>query len=97
MKEKNEPTKIVKGGFRATLALIFSIIALVLAILAYNRSGDQADLQSDLRELQQKMDKVKQETTELVKRVKEETTKAVKNMAIELKKKDNKPTGPEKE
>ena len=28
MKEKNEPTKIVKGGFRATLALIFSIVTI---------------------------------------------------------------------
>jgi hypothetical protein len=29
-----ESTKIVKGGFRATLALIISIIALLVAILA---------------------------------------------------------------
>ncbi|UCD77027.1 MAG: hypothetical protein JSW26_16535 [Desulfobacterales bacterium] len=97
MKEGKTPQKIVKGGFRATLALIFSMIALVLSFVAYNRSGGQADLRSDLKELQQKMDKVKQETTELVKRLREETTKAVKSMGAELKKQDDKPTSPEKE
>ena len=30
-----EEKKIVKGGFRATLALIISIIALAIAVLSY--------------------------------------------------------------
>jgi hypothetical protein len=39
-------TKVVKGGFRATLALIISIIALVLAIVAFNRTGTEGPLKA---------------------------------------------------
>ena len=35
-------TKIVKGGFRATLALIISIIALILSIMAYYAKKEDA-------------------------------------------------------
>jgi hypothetical protein len=34
-------TKIVKGGFRATLSLLISIIAIVLAVAAFTRTIDQ--------------------------------------------------------
>ena len=43
--------KVVKGGFRATLALIVSIIALVFAVLAFNRTGgDESYLNSKARQ-----------------------------------------------
>ena len=44
-----EPTKIVKGGFRATLALLISIIALILSILAYNRTSDQSTFSTEIQ------------------------------------------------
>ena len=45
--------KVVKGGFRATLALIISIIALVFAVYAFNRAGGkQSDLKSKDRDSQ---------------------------------------------
>jgi hypothetical protein len=36
-------TKVVKGGFRATLALIISIVALILAIVAFNQMSKVRD------------------------------------------------------
>ena len=50
MKEKKEPTKIIKGGFRATLALIFSIIALIFSLLAYYQTTDQTKYQTEIQD-----------------------------------------------
>jgi len=69
--------KVVKGGFRATLALLFSIIALILAIVAFNRTGGQADLKAQVGELSTKLEKMKQETG-----------KALEKIGIEVKKVD---------
>ena len=51
---KGEKTKIVKGGFRATLALVISIIALILAVMAYNSVGRGVDLNDQIKDLQGK-------------------------------------------
>jgi hypothetical protein len=51
--------KVVKGGFRATLALIISIIALALSLMAYTRTGNQGKLKSDTSE---NLEKVRAET-----------------------------------
>lgn len=85
MNEKNAPTKIVKGGFRATLALIFSIIALILSIITFNRTTSQAEYQSEISELKAKLEKVKQETAERVGKIRQETANAIKKMGIEIK------------
>ena len=79
-------TKIVKGGFRATLALVVSIVALILAIVAYNRSGDQAALKDQISDLQSKMKTLRTETSEKVNKVRQETNKILKNVGIEIKK-----------
>jgi hypothetical protein len=86
MKETNEPTKIIKGGFRATLALIFSIIAIVLAFIAYSRTENQEELNAKIKSLQTKMEKMKSETSERLIKVREETSKALKKMGIDIKK-----------
>ena len=86
MRGKNEPTKIIKGGFRATLALIFSIIAIVLAFIAYNRTGNQEELNAKIKSLQTKMEKMKSETSERLIKAREETSKALKKMGIDIKK-----------
>ena len=88
MKEKNEPTKIVKGGFRATVALIVSIIAIILAIIAFNRTGNQEELNAKIKSLQTKMEKMKSETSERVSKIRQETVNAVKKLGIEIKKAD---------
>ena len=82
--------KVVKGGFRATLALIISIIALILAIVAFNRTGGQADLNAQIKDLTTKMEKMKTETSERVNKVREETAKALKKIGIDVEKEKSK-------
>ena len=79
-------TKIVKGGFRATLALILSIIALIFAIVAYNRTGDQTALKAQISDLQSRIKALRTETSEKVDLVRQETNKILKNVGIEIKK-----------
>jgi predicted Holliday junction resolvase-like endonuclease len=81
-------TRGVKGGFRATLALIISIIALVLAIIAFNRTGGQGDLNAQIKDLKTKMET--KETSEKVSKVRQETTKALEKVGIDIKKEDKK-------
>ena len=54
MKERNEPTKIVRGGFRATLALILSVIALIFSLITFNQTTNQAEYQTEIKELKEK-------------------------------------------
>jgi len=86
MREDREVRKIVKGGFRATLALLISIIALILAIISYSRTGTHEDLSAQIKSLQKKMETMKSETSERLNKVREETSKALKKMGIDLKK-----------
>jgi hypothetical protein len=82
--------KVVRGGFRATLALIISIIALILAIVAFNRTGGQADLNAQVKDLRTKMERMKRETSEKMSKVREETTKALEKVGIGIKKEEKK-------
>ncbi|NIO03045.1 MAG: hypothetical protein GTN74_00095 [Proteobacteria bacterium] len=81
--------KIVRGGFRATLALLISIIALILAFIAFNRTGGEVDLNAQIRELRARMEKMKQETSERVDRVREETAEALEGISKALKKEES--------
>ncbi|MFC1863151.1 hypothetical protein ACFL1Z_04275 [Thermodesulfobacteriota bacterium] len=84
----NRETKIVKGGFRATLALIVSIISIIVAIVAFNRTGDQAALRAQISDLQSRMKTLRTETSEKVNMVRQETNKLLKNVGIEIKKEE---------
>ena len=79
-------TKIVKGGFRATLALIISVIALIVAIFAFNRAGDQTSLRAQVSDLQSRIKTLSTETSEKVNMVRQETNKLLKNVGIEIEK-----------
>ena len=83
-------TKVVRGGFRATLALIISIIALIVAIVAFNRTGGQTDLNAQIKDLRTKMEKMKNETAEKVGKVRDETAKALEKVGIDIKKEEKK-------
>ena len=85
-----EAKKVVKGGFRATLALLISIVALIFAIIAFNRSGGEADLKAQIKDLQGKMKVMKKETSETVDKVRKETAKALKKVGIDIEKQENK-------
>jgi hypothetical protein len=80
----------VRGGFRATLALIISIVALIVAIVAFNRTGGQADLNAQVKDLRTKMEKMKKETAEKMSKVRQETTKALEKVGIDIKKEEKK-------
>ncbi|MFO8165487.1 MAG: hypothetical protein ACQEQO_03320 [Thermodesulfobacteriota bacterium] len=83
-------TKIVRGGFRASLALIISIIALIIAIVAYNRTGGETDFKAQINDLQDSIKTLKTETSETVTKVRQETSKALEKIGIEIKKEGSK-------
>ena len=85
----NSDKKTGKGGFVAILALIISIVALILAFVAFQRTGGQADLDNQISELQTKIEKIKQETTERMDKVRQETKKVLEKVGIEIKKETN--------
>ena len=77
--------KVVKGGFRATLALIISIIALVFAVFAFNRAGGgQTDMNKQVSELKTKIEALRQETSQQVDKVRQESGKAIENLGKSL-------------
>ncbi len=80
-----EEQKVVKGGFRATLALLISIIALIIAVMAFNRSGRQAELEAEIQSLRSKMKKLTQETSEHVSKLRQETGKALEKLGVKVK------------
>lgn len=85
---KGEKTKVVKGGFRATLALIISIIALILAIIAYNSVGRGVDLNAQIKDIQTKMENMKQETTKTIDRLRNETATTLEKIGEVIKKEE---------
>jgi gas vesicle protein len=80
-----EPTKIVKGGFRANLALIISVIALLLSILAYTSSKSEQGLQARIKDLQVTIDRMKTESTEQLDKLRNETAKTLEKMSNTIK------------
>ena len=85
-----DETKVVKGGFRATLALLISIIALILSILAYHRTGTQADLRAEITNLNAKIKKMGQETSERMNKVIQDTGKALGKISEKIEKRGKK-------
>ena len=83
-----EVKKIVKGGFRATLALIISIIALILTIYTYNQTSTEADLKGQVKELQTKLEKMKQDTSTKLDKVRKETANTLEKLGQAIKKKE---------
>ena len=81
-------TKIVKGGFRATLALLISIIALILSIMAYTSTGKEEDLRARIKDLQTKMESMKQESSKQIDKLRGETANALEKLSDAVKKKE---------
>ena len=83
-----EPQKIVKGGFRATLALIISVVALILAILAYTSTESEVALKGRINDLQTTIEKMKAESAAQLDKIRNETAKALeiaaKNLPVEV-------------
>lgn len=81
--------KVVKGGFRATLALIISIIALAISLMAYTRTGNQLDLNAELNSLKKKLQELKSDTSENLEKVRTETGQALEKLGKSIKKGEN--------
>jgi mannitol-specific phosphotransferase system IIBC component len=88
-----QPTKIVKGGFRATLALIISIIALVLSILTYTSSEKEGRLNARIKDLQATMEKMKAESADQLTKLRNETANALEKMSQAVKRQEGASTG----
>ena len=95
MKEKKEPTKIVKGGFRATIALLISVIALIISIMAYYKTAEQADFNAKITDIQNKLENIKKDTSDKVNKIRQETTKVIDKLGIEIKRHEKKQDSPE--
>ena len=80
--------KVVKGGFRATLALIISVIALILSFLAYSSTGKKEDLRARIKELQGTIEVVKQETSKKIDMLRNETADTLEKLSKSLKKEE---------
>jgi uncharacterized membrane-anchored protein YhcB (DUF1043 family) len=83
-----QETKVVKGGFRATLALILSVIALILSFLAYSTTGKQEDLKARIKDLQATIEVMKQETAKKMDTLRSETADTLDKMSKSLKKEE---------
>lgn len=83
MAEKREEKK-AKGGFRATLALIISIIALIVAGVAYQRSTTQTDVSDQISNLQQRMKKIKEENAERLKEAREDMRRKLQELGVKI-------------
>ena len=81
--------KVVKGGFRATLALIISIIALALSLMAYTRTGNQGNLNAELKNLKTKFQELKTDTSENLEKVQTETGQALEKLGKSIQKGGN--------
>lgn len=83
-----QAAKVVKGGFRATLALIISVIALILSLLAYNSTGKEEDLRARIKELQGTIEVMKQETSKKMDMLRNETANTLDKLSKDLKKEE---------
>ena len=81
-----QETKVVKGGFRATLALIISIIALIVAIIAYQSTGKESDFNTRIKDLHAKMENMKQETSKKLDKLRNETAGTLEKIGKNMKK-----------
>jgi hypothetical protein len=79
-----EQTKIVKGGFRATLALIISIIALIVSIVTYSSLSRDEGLNSQIKNLQATIERMKTESAGQLNRLRNETAQTLEKMSNAL-------------
>jgi uncharacterized tellurite resistance protein B-like protein len=87
-KEHKEEKKAVKGGLRTTVALILSIFALLLSVYAVNRTVSRAEINSEIKLVQKKLNVMKKELAERFDDARHETAEAVEKIGKALKKEE---------
>jgi hypothetical protein len=73
------------GIIRANLALIFSILALAISHVAFNRAGNQRGLKAEIKNLQGKLGDLKEETADRLENVRQETGQALEKIGGAIK------------
>jgi hypothetical protein len=86
--EKKAETKIVKGGFRSTLALIISIIAILLSIAAYSSTAREKELSAGISELQRSLEVMKKESLAEIDKLRKETANLLERLKDAVEKKE---------
>lgn len=80
-----EEKKIVKGGFRATLALAISIVALILSIMAYQSRERESKFNARIQDLQTKIVEMKQDTSKTLNKLRNDTANALEKIGKRMK------------
>jgi hypothetical protein len=86
MQAMTQETKVVKGGFRATLALIISIIAIIFSIMAYQSTGKDSAFNERIKDLQTRIETMKQETSKKIDILRNETADTLGKIGKSMKK-----------
>ena len=71
-----------------TLALIISVIALILSLLAFSSTGKEEDLRARIKELQGTIEIMKQETSKKMDILRNETADMLEKLSKDLKKEE---------
>ena len=87
-KEERKEKKAVKGGFRATVALTLSIFALLLSVYAVNRTVSRAEIYSEIKIVQKKLNVMKKQLAERFDDARQETAEAVEKIGKAFKKEE---------
>jgi gas vesicle protein len=80
-----EEKKVVKGGFRATLALIIAIIAIIISVIAYNHTGENNSMRQQIDNLKATIQQMKNETSQKLDEVRQQTANALENLGKKIK------------
>ena len=80
--------KVVKGGFRASLALVVAVIALIFSLVSYRRTGGLARLENQIEVLEKTTVRLKEETIQQVEKLEKRTNKALENLGKTLRLED---------
>ena len=80
--------KIARGGFRATLALVISIAALVLSIVSYNTNTRDEELNARIKNLRESLERITQENSKQIDKLRDETATVLERMGKAVKKKE---------
>jgi len=73
------------GNFLTTLALLISIIALLLALIAFQRTGGNYNMSLEVKDLQAKIDKISSETVKRIDALREETSEIIEKLGKGIK------------
>jgi hypothetical protein len=80
--------KIVKGGFRATLALIISVIALIVSVFAYTATMREEEMTARIRDTQASLERMRQESAKQIDKLRDETANALERLGEAVKPKE---------